>query len=392
MRKLKILVVFANHGGCSYYRQLSPMKMMQEELADKVEIRYNDNPLEVDPEKNYAPPSEKLTDMNWADIVFIANILKYGGPYTGRVVGIAKELGKFVHFDTDDLLTDLYKEHHLYKTYQDNKLGDVTKFCYYHADLVTVTQAKFAERIKPLVGKCLAVARNVLDYSLPAWNHPRSKAKFTRIGYAAGIHHRGDVKVFNAIPHLVNQKVGRENVQWNFYGHPPPDPNKPKDTWESKVWPEYMGQLLRGFKGQKNYNIHYALPPDAYGRYYADMDVAIAPLQMNNFNDSKSDIKVAECSRYKIPLVASNVGCYEDTIINGETGYLIDVDAPKSEWVKVLSKLCKDKKHRIELGRNLHDRTKDLFDGRKQCQLRYDLYMQAIKGTGYKLQDENVQA
>ena len=90
MRKLKILVVYANHGGCSYYRQLSPMKMMGEEFPDKVEIRYSDNPLEVDPEKNYAPPEDKLTDMNWADIVFVANILKYGGPYTARVVGVAK--------------------------------------------------------------------------------------------------------------------------------------------------------------------------------------------------------------------------------------------------------------------------------------------------------------
>ncbi len=116
MRKLKILVVFANHGGCSYYRQLSPMKMMEEVMGDKVEVRYNDNPLEVDAAKNYAPPSDKLTDMNWADIVFVANILKFGGPYTARVVGIAKELKKFVHFDTDDLLTDLYEEHHLYQT------------------------------------------------------------------------------------------------------------------------------------------------------------------------------------------------------------------------------------------------------------------------------------
>jgi glycosyltransferase involved in cell wall biosynthesis len=121
------------------------------------------------------------------------------------------------------------------------------------------------------------------------------------------------------------------------------------------------------------------------------MDVAIAPLQMNNFNDSKSDIKVAECSRYKIPLVASNVGCYDETIINGETGYLIDPDAPKSEWVKILTKLCKDKKHRIELGQNLHDRTKDLYDGRKQSQLRYDLYVQAIKDTGYKLDEQDNQ-
>ena len=386
-RKLKILVVYANHGGCSYYRQLSPIKMLSEELSDKVEARYTDNPLEVDPKTGSMPSSDKLEDMNWADIVFVANILKWGGPYTARVIGIAKEMGKFVHFDTDDLLTDLYEEHHLFQVYKDNKLDDITKFCYYNADLVTVTQVKFAERIKPLVGKCLAIVKNVIDYSLEAWNFPKTKAKFTRIGYAAGIHHRGDVKVFASVPHIVNQKVGRENVQWNFYGHPPPDPKKDKNSWEAKVWPEYMQSLLRGFKGHKNYNIHFALPPDAYGRYYSGMDVAIAPLQMNNFNDSKSDIKVAECSRYKIPLVASNVGCYDETIINGETGYLIDPDAPKSEWHKILSKLCKDKKHRIEMGKNLHDRTKDLFDGRKQARQRYDLYMRAIQDLGHKLDD-----
>ena len=386
-RKLKILVVYANHGGCSYYRQLSPMKMMSEELSDKVEVRYTDNPLDLDASSGSMPPSDKLDDMNWADIVFMANILKWGGPYTARVCGIARELGKFMHFDTDDLLTDLYKGHHLYDVYKENKLGDITKFVYANSHLVTVTQVKFAERIKPYVGKCLAVVKNTLDYTLPAWNHPRTKSKHTRVGYAAGIHHRNDVKVFSSIPHLVNQKVGKENVKWDFYGHPPPDANKPKDSWEAKVWPEYMQSLLRGFKGNKNYQIHYALPPDAYGVYYANMDVAIAPLESNDFNDSKSDIKVAECSRYKIPLVASNVGCYSETIINGETGYLLDPDAPKSEWVKILTKLCKDKKHRMELGQNLHDRTKDLFDGRKNSQLRYDLYMQAIKDTGHKISD-----
>ena len=386
-RKLRILVVYANHGGCSYYRQLSPMKMMSEELRDKVEVRYTDNPLDLDEKKGTMPPVEDLEDMNWADIVFMANILKWGGPYTARVCGLAKQIGKFMHFDTDDLLTDLYKGHHLYDVYKDNKLGDITKFVYANSNLVTVTQTKFAERIKPYVGNCLAVVKNTLDYTLPSWNHPKSKAKFTRIGYAAGIHHRNDVKVFSSIPHLVNQKVGKENVKWDFYGHPPPDDKKPKGSWESKVWPEYLQSLLKGFKGHKNYQIYHALPPDAYGVYYSNMDIAIAPLEDNAFNDSKSDIKVAECSRYKIPLVASNVGCYNETIINGETGYLLDPSAPKSEWVKVLSKLCKDKKHRIELGQNLHDRTKDLFDGRKSASLRYDLYMQAIRDTGHKISD-----
>lgn len=383
-RKLRILVVFANHGGCSYYRQLSPMKVLSEELADKVEVRYTDNPLELDHTTGQMPPNEKLEDMNWADIVFAANILKFGGPYTVRVCGVAKQLGKFFHFDTDDLLTGLYEEHKLYGVYKDQKLDEITKFCYYNADLVTVTQIKFAKRIQPFCGKILAVIPNAIDYSLPCWNEPKRPSKAARIGWAAGIHHVPDVKIFESVPHLVNQKVGRENVKWHFLGHPPPEQEK-KSGWEADVWPEYRARLLKAFKGQPNYQIFYALPPDGYGVYYSDMDISIAPLQMNEFNDSKSDIKVAEAGRYKVPLVASNVGCYDQTIKNGETGYLIDPDAPKTEWVRILSKLIKDKNHREELGQNLYNVTEKLFNCRIVSKQRYDLYIRAMKDLGHKL-------
>jgi glycosyltransferase involved in cell wall biosynthesis len=383
-RKLKILVVYANHGGCSYYRQLSPLKVLQEVTPDLVEVKFNDNPLMLDEQKKQVPPINTLEDMNWADIVFVANILKYGGQYTAAVCDAAKRLGKFLHFDTDDLLTDLYESHHLYQTYRENKLDEVTKFCYSVADLVTVTQSKFAERIQPFVRNCLAVIRNCIDYSLPCWNVKKAETKFTRIGWAAGIHHRGDVRVFKSIPHLVNQKVGRENIRWNFFGHPPPDGIK-KGTWEEKVWPEYKANLLNAFKGQPNYEIFYALPPDQYGIYYSNTDISIAPLEMNNFNDSKSDIKVAEAGRYKIPLIASNVGCYNEIIKDGYTGYLIPHDAPNTEWVRILTKVCKDKEHRKEMGENLYKITEQLFDARKQSKGRYDLYLRAMQDTGYTL-------
>ena len=386
-RKLKILSVFANYGGCSYYRTLCPMGVLQREHPDQVEVRFTDNPLELDVSANGAmPPPEKLVDMNWADIIFTGNILKFGGPYTARVCEVAKNLGKFLHFDTDDLLTELYDSHKLYSVYKENKLDEVTKYCYAIADLVTVTQVKFAKRVQPFVGKILATIRNTIDYSLPAWNHPRVEAKFCRIGWAGGIHHIPDVKVFESVPHLVNQRVGRENVKWQFYGHPPPDQAK-KGGWEDSVWPEYRAKLLNAFKGQPNYQIFYALPPDQYGAYFSNMDIAIAPLQMNPFNDAKSDIKVAECARYKVPLVASNVGCYNETIVNGETGFLIDADAPKTKWVEVLSKLIKDKKLVKQMGQNLYDRTKDLFDCAKQSTNRLELYYRAMQDVGYKLSD-----
>lgn len=382
-RKLRILGIVPNSGGCSFYRCIQPLKLMERELGDKVEIRFTENPLQFDEATKSAPPNDQLVDLNWCDVAWMSNIQKYGGNYTARTAQVVKELGKFLHFDTDDLLTELYEDHKLFGVYKDNKLDEVTKFVYNISDLVTVTQNKFAMRIQPFVGKVMAVVKNTLDYSLPCWNVPRVPSKRCRIGWAAGIHHIPDVKVFESVPHLINQKCGRENIAWHFLGHPPPDPNKPKG-WEDSVWPEYRARLLNAFKGQPNYSIFYALPPDAYGGYFANMDVSIAPLQMNAFNDSKSDIKVAEASRYKIPLVASNVGCYNETIQNGKTGYLIEPDAPKTEWVRILSKLVKDPKHRVELGNNLHEATKDLFDGAKNAKERYNLYLRAFQDTGYQ--------
>lgn len=358
---------------------------MEKELGDKVEIRFTENPLQFDEATKSAPPNDQLTDLNWCDVAWMSNIQKYGGNYTARVAQVVKELGKFLHFDTDDLLTDLYEEHKLYGVYKDNKLDEVTKFVYNTADLVTVTQRKFAEMIQPYVGKVMAVVVNTIDYTLPCWNVSKVPSKRCRIGWAAGVHHLPDVKVFASVPHLVNQRCGRENVAWHFLGHPPPDPNKPKGGWEDSVWPEYRASLLNGFKGQPNYSIFYALPPDSYGGYFANMDISIAPLKLNNFNSSKSTIKAAEAARYKIPLVASNVGCYNEVIHNGKTGYLIEPDAPKTEWVRILSKLVKDPKHRIELGNNLHESTKDLFDGAKNAKERYNLYLRAFQDTGYQI-------
>jgi glycosyltransferase involved in cell wall biosynthesis len=104
---------------------------------------------------------------------------------------------------------------------------------------------------------------------------------------------------------------------------------------------------------------------------------------MNPFNDSKSDIKVAEAGRYKVPLIASNVGCYSDVIKNGETGYLLDPDAPKSEWAKVLSKVVKDHKHRLEMGERLHKITEEMFDINKVVKARLEIYDQCFKHMGY---------
>lgn len=383
--KLKILVVNPNTGGCAYYRSLMPFYKLLELYPDRVEIKFDENPLKLDIKTGKceypgADKDEAPEDIKWAHIVVINNISNYGGGYTARVQGLALKLDKFVHYDTDDLLTELYDEHQLIDVYKNQGLSDLTKHLYANSHLVTVTQVKFAERVKPYCRNILAVIKNSIDYNLPCWNNVKTKSKQVRVGWAGGIHHNPDVKIFSSVPHLVNQKVGRENIFWDFYGMPPPPTTeKEKEDWQNKVWGTYKAELLRGFKGQKNWNTHFALGPHEYGVFYANMDIAIAPLKMNPFNDSKSDIKVAEAGRYKIPIIASNVGCYSDTIVNGETGYLIDPDAPKSEWVRIISKVATDHNLRKKMGDNLHAKTENLFNVNKIAINRLNIYEESFK-------------
>jgi hypothetical protein len=104
----------------------------------------------------------------------------------------------------------------------------------------------------------------------------------------------------------------------------------------------------------------------------------MAVLDPNPFNDSKSEIKAIEGARYGVPLIATNVGCYDELIVNGETGYLIDPSNPKKEWMRVLSKCIKDPQHVKEMGRNLKLICDDLYDINKIVKGRLDLYQQLM--------------
>ena len=108
MNKLKILGVFANEGGCAYYRLIMPLQKLAQLYPDKVEVQFSQNPIGLNTETGEMPPDDADYNLlDWADIVFINNISNFGGPYTARVIGLSKQRGKFVHFDTDDLLIDL---------------------------------------------------------------------------------------------------------------------------------------------------------------------------------------------------------------------------------------------------------------------------------------------
>jgi glycosyltransferase involved in cell wall biosynthesis len=367
----------------AYYRIIMPMQKLAEKYPDDVEIRFNSNPLGIDPETRKQSEDWTPADFEWADIVFTQNIHNFGGMYTMNLLKTAAEHGCFTHFDTDDLLTDLYEGHRLYDVYKEHKLDEVTKFIYNNVDLVTVTQRKFAERIMPFVRNALVVIKNAIDFELPCWNVPRTTAKPVRVGWVGGIHHDVDVKQFAKVPLGVNSRVGVENVHWGFYGRPPvqmKDDGTPDQDWQQDVWDGYEKVMAAGLVGRsKNYGIFPAMPAHDYGKMFSQIDVAVAPLEPNNFNDSKSEIKAIEAGHYGIPLICTDIGCYDEIITNGETGFLIPPDNKYGTWVKTLTKVCKDRKLIKHMGQNLKKIVDENYDINKIIGGRLELYQQLLE-------------
>ena len=377
-KKLKILVVPANEGGCSYYRAIMPFEKLQQHCGDEVEIRFNKNPLNWDATTN---TYEKVhEDMEWCDIMMTQNISNFGPAFMVELFKAAKEQNCFIHYDTDDLLTEIYPGHRLYDIYQERKLAELTIGMYQNANLVTVTQSKFANRISSYVRGTLAVVKNAIDFDLLCWNiakHYRtSKKEPCKIGWVGGIHHEQDVKQVPRLGISVNARVGAENIRWGFYGRPPLG-EEGREDWQQKVWDEYT-RILVGPQKHKNWFIYQAMPSNTYGAMYTNIDLAIAPLEWNNFNDSKSEIKLMEAGRYGIPLIATNCGAYDEIIQNGVTGYLVSKENKKSDWTKAISKCVKDPKHAREMGRNLKAIVDERFDINKVVHHRLGLYKELM--------------
>jgi len=78
-------------------------------------------------------------------------------------------------------------------------------------------------------------------------------------------------------------------------------------------------------------------------------DIGIAPLIETGFNQAKSDLKIKEMAALGIPVVASNIIPYKDSIKHGYTGFLANTG---KEWYDMIELLIKDEVLRKRLGMN----------------------------------------
>lgn len=133
----------------------------------------------------------------------------------------------------------------------------------------------------------------VIENRLPAhwWadlNHQRGqRTGKPRIGWAGGASHSGDLEL---IADVVRELA--DEVDWVFMGMCPP----------------HLRRYLHEF--------HAGVPIELYPAALAalDLDIALAPVEQNLFNECKSNLRLLEYGACGYPVIASDVRCYTGTL------------------------------------------------------------------------------
>lgn len=288
-------------------------------------------------------------------------------PLIREFVAEAKNLHKTVLFDIDDLVIDTkYTDHIPYvqslskeekKIYDDgvNRMGETLSLC----DAAITTTERLAEELSHYVPEVF-INRNTASERMLRFSEEFLKKKEEgydeaetgkrkrfrcagdegethlhwadeiRIGYFSGsITHNADFEMI--MPAVI--RVMRENkkVKLHLVG-------------ELDLPPELESLSNRIVKRKF---VSWEKLPELIG----SVDINLAPIEDNIFNEAKSENKWVEAALVKVPTVASRVGAFERMIQDGKTGYLCST---VDEWYQKLTDLVEHEDNRHELAENAY--------------------------------------
>lgn len=258
-----------------------------------------------------------------------SHIIIYRSPISPellRLCHLAKDYGKPIFFDIDDLVFDtLYTDqlsytkglpHHEKEKYDANvrNYGYMLENC----DGAITSTNQLQKELKKYQSKVL-LNRNLASDELISISSQFLKdyshvSDVVKIGYFSGsISHNEN---FELIKPAIKQLLKKySNVQLHIVGIL----DIPKD--------------MKPFENQ--IVTHDYVDWDKLPVLISEVDINLAPLVDSIFNRAKSEIKWIEAALVKVPTVASKIGAFSDMVIDGETGLL----ATDDQWFDKLEAL-----------------------------------------------------
>lgn len=242
-----------------------------------------------------------------------------------RVVRHLKRINMPVIYDTDDFTIE--KEN-------DRATRNILKIIK-EVDAITVTTDYLKNQFRNRTGKKTYVIKNTINddqlFMAKKIIKIRNIDDTVKIVYQSGTptHNKDFLIAQKALLKILREY---RNCELHIFGHLEIS-DELKVYSKQIVFHEYMDYLLLQF-------------------YVSEMDINIAPLQINSFNNSKSELKIFEAALLKIPTVCSPIPSYEAIIEQGENGYIAYND---EEWFQYLSELIEDKEKNQRMGQNAYN-------------------------------------
>ncbi len=264
-------------------------------------------------------------------------------PYTdivGQFIDEAKRLHKLVLFDVDDLVID--------KSYTEEieyirSISDEQRSVYYKGielirktlklcDIAITTTERLAKELKYYVPE-VYINRNTASERMILLSEKayveqikKSRKDFIILGFFSGsITHDQD---FNLIlPALIKCMDVHKNVHLMIVG---------ELTLPENLKP-FMDRIM--YEPFVNWEKLPAL--------IAKVDINLAPLKCDIFNEAKSENKWTEAALVRVPTIASDWGAFRSMIRNGETGILC---SSIEDWCEAINTLVSFPKLRMSIG------------------------------------------
>jgi glycosyltransferase involved in cell wall biosynthesis len=298
----------AGYDGCGYYRMQLPAENLRRQQF-------------------WQTDADVILSSGWAENDVIVGQRIYmneeGASPVLNFIKICQDPATIAVFEMDDNLMATPESNPAFEVFSDEAVQQNLKACASMADLVTVSTEPLRD-VMLAYNPNVEVVPNFIDAEM--LRVERLRLKLPTIGWAGSSTHSDDFAVLgDAIGEAMLMQP--KSLACIMGGEKSYDMGIPKNR-------------LKRFRWVSN--------PRQVSRFTREFDIGIAPLAKNQFNESKSHIKVLEYAALGIPTVASNVTAYNEMVIDGVTGFL--VDTPK-EWRDALLTLLNDEELRERMGR-----------------------------------------
>lgn len=410
-KKIKVLVVPSDEFGVGLYRSKSPHYKLQQNYPDEFDVEINMQP-------------------NWADF---ASFEKYDlihfhkGLFSDEGQKIFHEALKYFKahnittvMDIDDNW-DVGQYHPLYLSNKAIKAPEKITTNFTLVDYVTTTTEIFAGKIRKW-NKNVYVFPNAIDPDEEQYQPIKYPSDRIRFGFVMGSSHERDME---QIKGLAEKLVGvglQDKIQLVLCGYDlrgtitmvdkagnPTGQRQIKPT--ESVWyryeqnltkdytlisPEYKDFLLQfipnsQYPGVRDefYRREWTKDVNNFATHYRNIDVLLAPLDTNSFNEVKSELKFAEAGFTRTAVICSDYGPYtigshslfkKGGEIDPEGNcILIDPRKAHKAWAKAIKKLADNPELIKMLQNNMYEHVKDIYDINKVTEKRAQWYKEIIK-------------